>query len=91
MKDNFSLIASAIVLQAAQDYKIYSKILSRDPTNLDALRILSDVERFFRSQWFYELTGADGAMVLARLERDGMKGRNKMRARRCGGARDVVR
>jgi hypothetical protein len=85
MRDNFSLIASAIVLQAAQDYRIYSKILSRDPTNLDALRILSDVERFFRSQWFYELTGADGTVMLARLEREGMKGRNKMRARRCGG------
>lgn len=33
-----------------------------------------DAERFFRSMWFYELTGLNGQAILEKLRRDGYYG-----------------
>jgi hypothetical protein len=80
MMENYSLVVEAVVIRAVQDFKIYSRILKRDPTNLDAIRIMGDVKRFFRSQWFSYLTGMDGSYLLAKLEGEEAKRPKRARA-----------
>ena len=63
-------LASAIILQAVKDYRKASKTLKKNPKWEDALKDKAEVERFFRSQWFAELTAIDGRMLLRKLQEE---------------------
>lgn len=79
--DNFQLLANAIVLQAAQDYREYRKYLTiflnadypsdDDFRKYRAARIeIPRLKRFFYSDWFSTLTSLNGPLLFERLEKE---------------------
>jgi len=68
--DPYEELAKAIIVQAAADYREALKILNEDPAKLKGQRLKSDCERFFRSQWFRELTEVDGEYLISRLQEE---------------------
>lgn len=66
-------LVKAIVKQAVKDWKFATKKLKENPKHLKAIeykRTINECERFFKSDWFYELTGVDGSSILRRLKDD---------------------
>lgn len=63
-------LATAIVLRAVEDYRKAQTDLHTNSENEQVLRRLSELERFFRSEWFEVLTTVDGRCVLAMLKRE---------------------
>lgn len=53
-------LVTGIVTQAAKDY--------RKVRHLEDSYEKQELEEFFLSKWFYQLTGVDGQMVLDRLK-----------------------
>ena len=63
-------LANAIVLQAVKDYRKAKQTLSRFPDNADAISVIAEVERFFKSDWFGEISDANGEWILKRLREE---------------------
>lgn len=57
--DGYKELASAIILQAAKDYR---KALKHDERGRKR-----EIERFFRSGWFTILTNVSGEMLIRKL------------------------
>ena len=68
--DPYTGLANAIILQAVKDYRSALKKLSRGRNNKDAKNMKEEVERFFRSGWYGELTTVDGEMLLRKLQQE---------------------
>ena len=68
--NNYEMLANAIVVQAAKDYRAARRKLLKDPYNLKALQTVKEVEVFFRSDWFKVLTPVDGRTILKLLEEE---------------------
>ena len=65
--DGYIAIAYAIVIQAIQDYgDTYKKRLKR-PQDGTLKSRMDEIVRFFKSDWFYDLSGVDGEAVLYML------------------------
>ena len=60
----YERLANGIVLQAVKDYREALQDLRINPSYPDALRTVSEVERFFRSGWFSVLTSVDGVVLM---------------------------
>lgn len=71
-EDGFSNLANAIILQAVSDYRNVLKKQKNYPCSIENNKMKSDVERFFRSRWYSELTNIDGKMLISKL-RDEVK------------------
>ncbi|KGK87391.1 hypothetical protein DP68_11255 [Clostridium sp. HMP27] len=71
-EDGFFNLAGAIILQAVKDYRGALKTLKKYPYSIEANKMKSNVERFFRSRWYSELTNIDGKMLIKKL-RDEVK------------------
>ena len=72
MDEAYVRLANAIVLQAVKDWRAARRKLKRKPQNESARIELESCERFFRSDWFTELTDVDGGVILRKLyEEDG--------------------
>ena len=69
-KDGYSELANAIIIQAVTDYRKARKQLRRNPYFKNALRTLADVETFFYSDWFNQLSDVDPDYILSRLSRE---------------------
>lgn len=63
-------LANGIVLRAVDDYRDALRDLRVNPSYPDALRTVSEVERFFRSGWFSVLTSVDGLVLLEKLQKE---------------------
>ena len=63
-------LANGIVLRAVEDYRDALRDLRTNPSYPDALRTVSDVERFFRSSWFSVLTSLDGVVLMKKLQKE---------------------
>lgn len=70
MRNCYENLANAIVLQAARDYRKALKGLKRNPENTDAMSDAEAIERFFRSQWYSELTSVDGEFLICKLREE---------------------
>lgn len=68
MEEAYVNLINAIILQAFKDYYFATKKLKRDPANLDAQRLVYDVESFCRSSWCEWLTDLDGDWLLGRIK-----------------------
>ena len=66
--DPYENLASAIILQAVKDYRAALRVLNRSPGNHMAMRTVKEVERFFRSGWFMELTELDGEFLIRKIK-----------------------
>ena len=70
MKDAWLDLANAIVQQAARDYIVALKKLKRNPGNGLAAESKKELERFFRSSWYEELTDIDGDRLMKMLQKE---------------------
>lgn len=59
---NYEFLSEAIVIQAVKDYR-----------RANSQSVRNEVKRFFLSDWFYDLTGANGRMLFERLEQERRK------------------
>ena len=66
----YERLANGIVLQAVKDYREAFQDLRINPSYPDALRTVSEVERFFRSGWFSVLTSVDGVVLMEKLRKE---------------------
>lgn len=63
-------LAGDIILQAVKDYRMALAGLKRHPSNYKMQYLKKDVERFFLSSWFVELTDLDGRMLMEQLRKE---------------------
>jgi hypothetical protein len=64
-------LANAIILQAVKDYRGALKKLEKRPNYEPAKIMKNEVERFFRSDWYRELTSIDGNILIKKLKSEG--------------------
>ena len=71
MKINpYEELANAIILRAAKDYKKILSSVKINPRNSSLKYQKSQIEKFFRSRWFKELTDADGEFIITQLKEE---------------------
>lgn len=63
-------LANAVVETAAKDYIKALRKLKRNPSCISAQHIKDDCERFFKSDWFCELTEVDGIWLMETLRKE---------------------
>ena len=68
--DGYENLANAIILQAVKDYRKALRKLNRNSQNKDAKRTVSEVEKFFRSDWYKTLTSVDGELLIKKLREE---------------------
>ena len=68
MTDPYENFANSIVLLAVKDYRVALKKLKKWPRNESAKIMKDEVERFFRSAWYRELTSLDGEFLISKLQ-----------------------
>lgn len=73
----YKRLANAIVSRAARDYRLALKAKKRRPKNANVMRIISDCERFFRSQYYHILTDVDGEWLMKQIRKNAENERKK--------------
>jgi hypothetical protein len=68
MIDPYEQLANSIILQAVKDYRDALKKLKKRPNYEPAKIMKNEVERFFRSDWYRELTSVDGNVLIKKLK-----------------------
>ena len=68
MTDPYENLANSIILLAVKDYRDALKKLNKWPRNEAAQIMTAEVERFFRSAWYRELTSVDGEYLISKLQ-----------------------
>lgn len=68
MSDPYENLANSIILLAVKDYRDALKKLKKWPRNEAAQIRKNEVERFFRSAWYRELTSVDGEFLISKLQ-----------------------
>jgi hypothetical protein len=68
LSDPYENLANSIVLLAVKDYRDALKKLKKWPRNEAAQIMKAEVERFFRSAWYRELTSVDGEFLISKLQ-----------------------
>ena len=67
MTDPYEKLANAIIIMAAKDYRWALKKLKKRPNYEPAKIIINEVERFFHSDWYRELTSVDGNFLIEKI------------------------
>ena len=70
MNENCEKLAQAIILQAVEDYRKCRRLVRRKPNQVEAQKMIREVEAFVRSRWFMQLSDADGTMILKALKKE---------------------
>ena len=70
MSDCYQALAQAIIMQAVKDWRDAMKKLRKRPKYEPAIQVKKECERFFLSEWFYELSGVDGSVILKKLKKE---------------------
>ncbi len=71
------VLYNAIILQAVKDFRSARKRLKRRPDDKAANRVVKEISRFFRSDYFALLTRLDGPTLLNRLMAEGSERERK--------------
>ena len=69
-EDPYERLANAIILQAVADYRVALKKIKAHPKNRDAINEALEIERFFRSGWYSQLTSVDGEYLIRRIQEE---------------------
>ena len=69
-EDPYERLANAIILQAISDYRTALKKVKAHPKNRQAIDEALDIERFFRSGWYQQLTSVDGEYLIRKNKTD---------------------
>ncbi len=67
MQRNWEDLAQAIIMKAVEDYRKARRRVRHFPDQKGAQATIREVEKFFRSRWFAQLTDIDGEMLIKRL------------------------
>lgn len=67
-EDPYERLANAIILQAVADYRVALKKIKAHPKDRKAIDEALEIERFFRSGWYSQLTSVDGEYLIKRLQ-----------------------
>jgi len=67
-EDPYERLANAIVLQAVSDYRVALKKIKAHPKNREVISEALEIEKFFRSGWYSQLTDVDGEYLIRRLQ-----------------------
>lgn len=70
MDRNYEELVQAIVVQAAKDYRKTLKRLILRPDDEAANYHKDEIEEFFRSDWFMDMTTADGEYIIHALQQE---------------------
>jgi len=70
MNENWEKLAQAIILQAVEDYRKCRRLVRRKPGQVEAQKMIREVEAFFRSRWFMQLSDTDGNQIIELLRRE---------------------
>ena len=70
MDRNYEDLIQAIAVQAARDYRKALRLLIRNPRDREAKCHKDEIEVFFRSQWFCDITTADGEFIIQALQKE---------------------
>ena len=68
-KEGYERLANAIVIQAAEDYRKALKKLNKHPRDDNAKLLVNELERFFKSQWYNELTDISGEWLMEKIKK----------------------
>ena len=68
MTEPYQNLANAVILMAVKDYRYALKKLKKRPCHGPAKDMKNEVERFFRSDWYRELTSVDGNVLIKKLQ-----------------------
>lgn len=63
-------LANAIIIQAATDYRAALRRKRRNPGSVRADHTISEIERFFHSEWFTCLTDVKGEYLIERIRKE---------------------
>ena len=72
MQEDWEDLANAIILQAVEDYRRARRRVRMLPDQKGAQATIRQVEKFFRSRWYAQLTDIDGEMLLKKLMEEGV-------------------
>ena len=61
------MLANAIIIQAADDYRVALRRLKLNRMSREYLQMKKDCEHFFQSEWFKVLSNVDGNMIMNRI------------------------
>ena len=76
--DPYEELGNAIVIQACNDYKkAYKQSLRRSGIVGETDEELAELEEFFRSDWYKQLTEVDGEYLMERLRNEVLKQEKK--------------
>lgn len=67
MTDPYENLANAIILMAVKDYRWALNKLEKRPNYEPAKMMIKEVERFFHSSWYRELTSVDGNFLIEKI------------------------
>lgn len=65
--NSYEELANAIIVQAATDYRKALRDLKTNPKYSPTLYAVSEVERFFHSDWYKTLTSVSGELLIKKL------------------------
>ena len=63
-------LANAIIEQAVRDFREAKLRLQKNARDAEAEKTYMEIKRFFRSEWFSQLTTLDGELLLEKLEEE---------------------
>ena len=63
-------LANAIIEQAANDFREAKRRLQKNARDAEVERTYRETKRFFRSEWFSQLTTLDGELLLQKPEEE---------------------
>jgi len=67
--DPYQNLANAIIILAVKDYKVALKRYKKFPDDVDNIRSVEELEKFFLSEWFQFLSNLDGEQLMLDVER----------------------
>ena len=71
--NGWQALSNGIVEQAVKDYRAALKTLRRHPDSKAAMATAMEVERFFHSDWYGQLTTIDPDYLIDRLRKEAAK------------------
>ena len=66
----YERLANAIILSAVVDYRAALKKVKRNPKSKTAIDEALQIEKFFRSSWYQQLTSVDGEFLIRKLQNE---------------------
>lgn len=69
-EDAYERLANAIIVNAANDYRVVLKKCKRNPNDELICREKEKIEKFFHSPWYRVLTTVDGEYLIKKLREE---------------------